>query len=68
MLPLAAGLMFIITAWDETSETHVRASSRTEALAYAKDLVNKGMRISIVRTSDGESVDVTELGEDADRR
>ena len=58
--------MFIITAWNETTETHVRASSPAEALAHAKDLVHKGMRTSIVRTSDGESIAVTELGDEAE--
>jgi hypothetical protein len=52
--------MYIVTAWNG-SEHLVRCRGPAEALDHAKELVSKGKRISIVRTSSGESVAVTDL-------
>jgi hypothetical protein len=45
--------VYIITAWDKVSETHVRAPDNATAVRHAREFVNQGKRISIVRTSDG---------------
>jgi hypothetical protein len=58
--------MYIITAWDKTSETHVRAPDATEAMRHAREFVHQGKRISIVRTSDGQTLAFTELEAEAD--
>jgi hypothetical protein len=57
--------LYIITAWDKTSETIVRASSARAALGIARDFVHQGKRISIVRTADGEVLAFNELQIDA---
>jgi hypothetical protein len=53
--------VYIITAWDKTTETHVRSPDAADAVRHARDFVNRGMRISIVRTSDGQTLAITEL-------
>jgi hypothetical protein len=58
--------LYIITAWDQTRETTVRAPDASEALTMARELVNQGLRVSIVRTSDGQALAFTELQEDAE--
>jgi hypothetical protein len=57
--------VYIITAWDKVSETHVRAPDNATAVRHAREFVNQGKRISIVRTSDGEVLAFSELQAEA---
>ncbi len=59
--------MYIVTAWDDHSETTVRARDPAIALARATALVSQGMKITIIRTATGESLAITELKEEIDR-
>jgi hypothetical protein len=60
--------LYIIIAWDKTTETHVRAPNAAEAMRHARDFVNQGKRISIVRTADGQSLAFTELQDEFNRK
>jgi hypothetical protein len=53
--------VYIITAWDEMSEHTVRSRDPQVITQKAKDLVRQGMRITITRTTTGESLTVSEL-------
>jgi hypothetical protein len=37
--------VYIITAWDKVSETHVRAPDNATAVRHAREFVNQGKRI-----------------------
>jgi hypothetical protein len=58
--------MFIVTAWNG-SEYLVQCPSAAEALSTARDMVAKGKKISIVRTSSGEPIDVNALQDEVKR-
>jgi hypothetical protein len=59
--------MYIITAWNELSEHTVRSTNAKIILDKAHEFAAQGLRLSIVRTSTGESVTVRELEEDVGR-
>ena len=52
-----------MTAWDDSHELIVRSINPKIIADKAKDLVSQGMRVTIVRTSSGESLTVHELEE-----
>ena len=53
--------MYIITAWDDASEHTVRSVSPEVIVQKAKDLLQQGMRITIVRTVTGDTITVPGL-------
>jgi hypothetical protein len=57
--------VYIVTAWDKTSESIVRAPDGAEAVRCAREFVNHGKRVSIVRTQDGQALAFSELEEEA---
>jgi hypothetical protein len=58
--------MYIVTAWDDDSETTVRARDPAIALARATALASQGMKITIIRTATGEAMAITELQAEID--
>jgi hypothetical protein len=58
--------VYIVTAWDENSETTVRARDPAIALARATVLASQGMKITIIRTATGEALAITELQAEVD--
>jgi hypothetical protein len=58
--------VYIVTAWDDDSETTVRVRDPAVALARATALASQGMKITIIRTATGEALAITELQEEAD--
>jgi hypothetical protein len=56
--------VYIVTAWNG-SEFLIRCPDSVEALQHARDLVSRGKKISIVRTTSGEPIAVNELEAEA---
>jgi hypothetical protein len=56
--------VFIVTAWNG-SEFVIRCHDPIEALQHARDLVSKGKKVAIVRTTNGDAVAVNELEAEA---
>ena len=59
--------MYIMTAWTEAAETTVRSKDPKVILERARALVADGMRISIIRTSTGETLAINEIEDEATR-
>ncbi len=58
--------VYIVTAWDDDSETTVRVRDPAIALARATALASQGMKITIIRTATGEALAVTDLQTEID--
>lgn|GEM_PF-2863634 len=60
--------MYLVTAWNETTEKHHRARDPEQALQYARKYVNQGMRVSIIHTATGQARAVNELQAEIDAK